>query len=177
MIILKVYIKQSDIEKREAQVRIMTRIYILTRRRWLRGSNAMIEEINVGLRIGQNVNTLWNNPIQVCIAYFNSQCCIHIYFLYNRSRFLEFLCRLPLISERGFWKKSTVTTRSTSQGLEIDTFICFLPGLWLRPVWIIQEHALGFCISSGDVCFEGIRGYEWGILIYWLLLLLESYLL
>jgi len=23
------------------------------------------------LRIGQNVNTLWNNPIQVCIAYFN----------------------------------------------------------------------------------------------------------
>ncbi len=26
----------------------------------------------VGLRIGQNVNTLWNNPIQVCIAYFNS---------------------------------------------------------------------------------------------------------
>ncbi len=58
MIILKVYIKQSDIEKREAQVRIMTRIYILTRRRWLRGSNAMIEEINVGLRIGQNVNTL-----------------------------------------------------------------------------------------------------------------------
>ena len=22
----------------------------------------------VGLRIGQNVNTLWNNPIQVCIA-------------------------------------------------------------------------------------------------------------
>ncbi len=25
----------------------------------------------LSLRIGQNVNTLWNNPIQVCIAYFN----------------------------------------------------------------------------------------------------------
>jgi len=58
MIILKIYIKQSDIEKREAQVRIMTRIYILTRRRVLRGLNAMIEKINVGLRIDQNVNTL-----------------------------------------------------------------------------------------------------------------------
>jgi len=46
MIILKVYIKQSDIEKRKAQARIMARIYILTQRRWLRGSNAMIEEIN-----------------------------------------------------------------------------------------------------------------------------------
>ena len=29
----------------------------------------------VGLRIGQNVNTLWNNPIQVCIAYFNTPPC------------------------------------------------------------------------------------------------------
>ncbi len=27
------------------------------------------------LRIGQNVNTLWNNPIQVCIAYFNTPPC------------------------------------------------------------------------------------------------------
>jgi hypothetical protein len=26
----------------------------------------------LSLRIGQNVNTLWNNPIQVCIAYSNS---------------------------------------------------------------------------------------------------------
>ncbi len=26
----------------------------------------------LSLRIGQNVNTLWNNPIQVCIAYFNT---------------------------------------------------------------------------------------------------------
>jgi hypothetical protein len=26
----------------------------------------------VGLRIGQNMNTLWNNPIQVSIAYFNN---------------------------------------------------------------------------------------------------------
>jgi len=29
------------------------------------------EEEDIGLRIGQNVNILWNNPIQVCIAYFN----------------------------------------------------------------------------------------------------------
>jgi len=27
------------------------------------------------LRIGQNVNTLWNNPIQVCIAYSNIPPC------------------------------------------------------------------------------------------------------
>ncbi len=26
----------------------------------------------LSLRIGQNVNTLWNNSIQVCIAYFNT---------------------------------------------------------------------------------------------------------
>ncbi len=29
-------------------------------------------QATVGLRIGQNVNTLWNNSIQVCIAIFNS---------------------------------------------------------------------------------------------------------
>ncbi len=27
----------------------------------------------LSLRIGQNVNTLWNNPIQVCIAYSNKR--------------------------------------------------------------------------------------------------------
>ncbi len=32
---------------------------------WKRGNWVL------SLRIGQNVNTLWNNPIQVCIAYFN----------------------------------------------------------------------------------------------------------
>jgi plasmid maintenance system antidote protein VapI len=46
MIILKICIKQSDIQKREAQVRIMARIYIVTQRRWLRGLNAMTEEVN-----------------------------------------------------------------------------------------------------------------------------------
>jgi len=29
----------------------------------------------LSLRIGQNVNTLWNNSIQVCIAYFNTSSC------------------------------------------------------------------------------------------------------
>ncbi len=31
----------------------------------------LLDRVVLSLRIGQNVNTLWNNPIQVCIAYFN----------------------------------------------------------------------------------------------------------
>ncbi len=33
----------------------------------------------LSLRIGQNVNTLWNNPIQVCTAYSNSNKCSKLY--------------------------------------------------------------------------------------------------
>ncbi len=58
---------------------------------------AILDSSMLSLRIGQNVNTLWNNLIQVCIAYFNTVSPSHSGFLKHS---IDYILLNPIKSKR-----------------------------------------------------------------------------
>ncbi len=97
---------------------------------------------SIGLRIGQNVNTLWNNPIQVCIAYFNKFLNVEII----RYRYL--LYKHPYM---GPTKSTYHPLPPPNQSLKS---LCFKPFIWRFKsflLWILSIRLKSGSTES-EVC-------------------------